>query len=294
MAKITKGSSSQFARWMGPVLDCLRALGGEAPPREVVDWIATKLSVPLEVRDAVNQVSGQNKFYNQVAFARKYLVWEGLLDGAKHGVWVLTSKGAKTKLTREEEDAIVKKWVSYWTKIRKQRDTQSSTASTEPPGPEEMAAADETEDLDLLTVLRSLSPSGFERVCQRLLRAHGFERVEVTGAPHDWGIDGFGTLQINAFVSFKVLFQCKRYKGTVARRDVGDFRNAMIGRADKGIILTTGTFSADAKAEAERAGAPPIELVDGERLVTMFESKGLGVKPKTGFDVDVEFFEQFK
>jgi restriction system protein len=157
-----------------------------------------------------------------------------------------------------------------------------------------MAAADETEDLDLLTVLRSLSPSGFERVCQRLLRAHGFERVEVTGAPHDWGIDGFGTLQINAFVSFKVLFQCKRYKGTVARRDVGDFRNAMIGRADKGIILTTGTFSADAKAEAERAGAPPIELVDGERLVTMFESKGLGVKPKTGFDVDVEFFEQFK
>ncbi len=248
----------------------------------------------MTLREAVNEKSGQNKLYSQVSFARKYLVWEGLLDGSKHGVWVLTPKGAKTFLTPGQENTIVKKWVAYWTKVKKEKEAESQNTPDSAPEFIDAVPPDDVEELDLLAVLRSLSPGGFERICQRLLRAHGFERVVVTGGSHDWGIDGMGVVQINAFVSFKVLFQCKKYKGTVARRDVGDFRNAMDGRADKGIILTTGTFSAEARAEAERPGAKPVELVDGEKLVLMFESKGLGVKPKTGFNIDHEFFEQFK
>lgn len=294
MARTNTKSQAQFSKWMAPILDCLRAVGGEAPPREVVEWIAEKLSVPKEIREAVLESSGQSRFYNQVHFARQYLVWEGLLDGSKRGVWSLTPTGAKTFLTTEQESVIVKKWVAYWTKMKKQRAELPPTVSSDKTESIDDVPDDEAEELELLTVLQSLSAGGFERVCQRLLRAHGFERVVVTGGPHDWGIDGTGILQINAFVSFKVLFQCKKYKGTVARRDVGDFRNAMIGRVDKGIIITTGTFSADARAEAERPGAPPVELVDGEKLVTMFESKGLGVRPKTGFDIDLGFFEQFK
>src|SRR5690606_22407613 len=134
---------------------------------------------------------------------------------------------------------------------------------------------------------------GFENICKRLLREHGFENVEVTGGSHDGGIDGYGTLELNPFVTIKVLFQCKRYKGTVSRAQVGDFRNVMFGRAEKGIILTTGTFSEDAKREASRDGAPPIELVDGQKLVQLFEAKQLGVKPKTVYDVDLKFFEPF-
>jgi HJR/Mrr/RecB family endonuclease len=102
---------------------------------------------------------------------------------------------------------------------------------------------EEAADAALLSALRTLSPNGFERVCQRLLRESGFENVTVTGRSHDGGIDGTGILQVNALVSLKVLFQCKRYKGSVSREQVGDFRGAIIGRADKGIILTTGTFS---------------------------------------------------
>ncbi|MCW3087293.1 MAG: mrr, partial [Sediminibacterium sp.] len=101
------------------------------------------------------------------------------------------------------------------------------------------------------------------------------------------------TLELNPFVSMKVLFQCKRYKGTVSRAQIGDFRNAMIGRAEKGIMLTTGTFSEDAKREATRDGAPPIELIDGQKLVTLFEAKELGLKPKTVYDVDLKFFEPY-
>ncbi|MCX6876224.1 MAG: restriction endonuclease [Verrucomicrobia bacterium] len=123
----------------------------------------------------------------------------------------------------------VKKWVSYWSKLRKAETETSSATNSETGELPGVVASDEVEKVALLAVLRGLSPGGFERICQRLLRAHGFERVVVTGGPHDWGIDGTGILQINAFVSFKVLFQCKKYKGTVARRDVGDFRNARCG-----------------------------------------------------------------
>jgi restriction system protein len=146
----------------------------------------------------------------------------------------------------------------------------------------------------ILSVLQGLSPSGFERFSQRLLRESGFSQVVVTGRSNDGGIDGFGTLEINPLVSFKVLFQCKRYRGSVTPSQVRDFRGALTGRADKGLVLTTGTFTAEARREASRDGAPPIELVDGEKLVRMLEQLELGVSPKTVFEVDVAFFEQFK
>ena len=146
----------------------------------------------------------------------------------------------------------------------------------------------------MLDILKSLPPSGFERICQRLLRESGFDQVTVTGKSGDGGIDGHGILQVNPFVSFRVMFQSKRYQGSVAPSQVRDFRGAMMGRADKGIIITTGTFTMEAKKEARRDGVPPIELVDGEKLIEMFEFLELGLKPKKTYDVDYGFFEEFK
>ncbi len=79
----------------------------------------------------------------------------------------------------------------------------------------------------------------------------------------------------------------------MSRAQVGDFRNAMLGRAEKGIILTTGTFSEDAKREASRDGAPPIELINGEKLIELFENVQLGLKPKTIYEVDLKFFQPY-
>ena len=107
-------------------------------------------------------------------------------------------------------------------------------------------------------------------------------------------IDGLGILQVSPLVSFKVLFQCKRYSGTVSPSQVRDFRGAMQGRADKGIIITTAAFTSDARREAVRDGVPPIELVDGEKLVTMIEQLELGLRPIKAFKVDESFFVQFK
>jgi restriction system protein len=126
------------------------------------------------------------------------------------------------------------------------------------------------------------------------LRESGFQHVTVTGRSGDGGLDGNGVLEINPFVSFRVLFQCKRYSGAVTPSQVRDFRGAMAGRADKGIILTTGTFTAEARREAVRDGVPPIELVDGEKLLDMFEKLELGLKPRAAFEVDDQFFEDFR
>lgn len=291
---------SEFVKWMGPTLDALRDLDGSGKPREVADWIVEHLGISDEKLDEMLK-SGQTRFYNQVHWARQYLVWEGLLDSSTRGVWSLTPKGYKTSLDYEEAHAIFLKWVKIHAKSRKQNE-ESETPPASDLGTEDFEtendvlqaeAEDDDHGVALLKILQSVTPDGFERICARLLRESGFEKVTVTGRPKDGGIDGIGILQINPFVSFKVLFQCKRYKGSVSRSQVGDFRNAMIGRADKGIIITTGTFSMDARREADRDGAPPVELVDGQKLVEMFAEAGLGVKPKIVLEVDHSFFAEY-
>lgn len=175
----------------------------------------------------------------------------------------------------------------------KQDSPADEAPSTAVVQPEDQGKDEST--LDLLSTLRAVSPRGFEKVCRELLRESGFENVEVTGGSADGGIDGYGTLEINPFVSFRVIFQCKRYaKGNlVSRAQVGDFRNTMIGRAEKGIIITTSGFSNAAIQEASREGAPQVELVDGDKLVEMFQRVQLGLTKRTVYDVDPAYFEKF-
>ncbi|HEY5536290.1 MAG TPA: restriction endonuclease [Ignavibacteria bacterium] len=285
-----KQSQAEFVKWFSPLLDALRDLGYSGKPKEVSRKIAENLRLSDEIIDS-NLKSGGNRFHNQVAWARQYLVWEGLLDSSKFGTWKLTEKGKETRLTDQQSSDIFKKWVEYHQNLRDGKNEDEIISKQEEIPPEEY---EETTHPELLDVLMGLSPKGFEKVCKELLRESGFENVIVTGQSHDGGIDGFGILEINPFVSFKVLFQCKRYKGSVPRASVGDFRNAMIGRAEKGIIMTTGTFSNEAIKEASREGAPQIELVDGEKLVQMFERVELGVTPKTVYVVDLNYFEKYK
>jgi restriction system protein len=282
-------SQAEFIKWFGPLLDALRDLGDSGKPKEVSSKIAENLKLNNKILDDTLN-SGVNKFHNQVAWARQYLVWEGLLDSSKYGTWKLTEEGKKTHLNEQQSGELFLKWVDIHAKAREAESKSDIVEEQEEKKPTEFEFESNT---DLLNVLQNISPSGFERVCRELLREHGFEEVIVTGASHDGGIDGYGTLELNPFVSFKVLFQAKRYKGSVSRAQVGDFRNAMIGRAEKGIILTTGTFSKDAEKEASRDGAPPVELVDGEKLVEMFEKVELGLKPKKVYEIDFSYFKKF-
>jgi restriction system protein len=288
---MAKQGKAEFVRWMGPALDALRILGGKASPRECSEWIAEKFKLPPEILEA-KMKSGSERFHNQVQWARQYLTWEGLLDSTQRGVWTLTAKGAKTHLDEETSRAIFLKWVSIFAEARQKKAAVASPKSTEPA--EETEAPEGVEEQELIAVLLSLPPDGFERLCKRLLHEYGLERLVVLGKSHDGGIDGRGVLRLNPFVGLKVMFQCKRIRGSVSRAQVGDFRNATMGRADKGIFLTTGTFSADAQKEADREGVLPIELVDGERLVELFQAKQLGVRQQQVFEIEHAFFDQFR
>lgn len=145
----------------------------------------------------------------------------------------------------------------------------------------------------LLDVLMSTTPDAFERLSQRLLREAGFISATVTGRTGDGGIDGLGIYRMS-LVSFPVFFQCKRYRGSVGAGAVRDFRGAMAGRGDKGLLITTGTFTGEAKAEATRDGAPPVDLIDGRRLCDLLKEYDLGVRTETrvveDVSVDKEFF----
>mgnify|MGYP000390615176 CR=1 FL=1 len=290
-------SGPKFVHFFSPVIEALKELGGSGRPSEVRDVIARQLNISEQERTDL-LTGGAPRFDNQVAWARFYLVKAGIVDSSKRGVWSLSDKGRAIELLSLHEALSIFKEVHS--------EFQSDEVPTEEAYPEkenseESIAPNDTAIRDdpsyrkkLLDILTSLPPEGFERLCQRLLRESGFEQVTVTGRSGDGGIDGHGILQINPFVSFKVLFQCKRYTGSVSASQVRDFRGAMMGRADKGIVITTGTFTSDAQKEAVRDGVPPIELVHGEKLLDMFENLELGLAPRKTFDVDTHFFKEFQ
>ena len=281
-----KSRGPQFLRFFIPVIDVLKELGGSGKPAEVIDQVIEKLNISEE-EQAETIKSGGSRVRNQVQWARLYLVKSGFLDASKRGVWSLTEKGFKTKITDKDV-------YKYFKEVQSKYDKKKDQLTEESSQKYEQLVEAETYKSDLLNILKMLPADGFERICQRLLRESGFEQVIVTGKTGDGGIDGHGILQVNPFVSFQVLFQCKRYKGSVTASQVRDFRGAMMGRADKGIILTTGNFTLDAKKEARRDGVPPIEIVDGDKLIEMFELLELGLKPKKDYEVDYKFFEEFK
>jgi restriction system protein len=264
---MAKGKGPEFLRFFIPVVEVLRELGGSGRPAEVTDLVIERMNIS-EAEQEVTNKNGGSRVRNQVAWARMYLVKADLLSSSQRGVWSLTKKGRNVELGPGSVLTSFRESQRQFAEERKQRDAEKADK------PEDDTDVDSVDTGDyrseLLATLRTLPPDGFERICQRLLRESGFQQVTVTGKSGDGGIDGHGILQINPLVSFKILFQCKRYQGAVAVSAVRDFRGALQGRADKGIILTTGTFTTDAKREAIRDGATPIELVDGDKLVEMF------------------------
>lgn len=281
------GKGPEFTRFFRPIVEAIKEKGGSGTTSEIIDRAIEILGLS-EAEQNQELGSGGSKVRNQAQWARLYLARGEILDSSARGIWKLTETGGQIDPKTYDFPTLFKDVQKKFQAERKEKKNKEE---------DEIDDVDEsTEDyrVGVLRVLRSLPPDGFERLCQRLLRESGFEQVVVTGRSGDGGIDGLGILQINPFVSFNVLFQCKRYTGTVTPSQIRDFRGAMQGRADKGIIMTTGTFTVEAKKEARRDGAPPIELVDGDDLVKLFENLEFGLKPRKTFDLDETFFNEFK
>ncbi|MGB8338221.1 MAG: restriction endonuclease [Burkholderiales bacterium] len=260
-----------FDNLFNPLLQAIHELGGSATVTEQEDKVASIMKFSDKEIAEIHRGS-HTKLYYTLTWARNYLKHYGLIENSSRGVWALTAKGQNT-LTVNPKD--VKKAVAQiYRESLKKEPTKGEIE-------EKIVESEEsTWEDQLLEIIKGIPPDSFERLCQRILRESGFIQVEVTGKTGDGGIDGKGVVRIGGLLSFHVIFQCKRYQGSVSSSTVRDFRGAMVGRADKGLLITTGTFTKDARLEAQRDGAPPIDLIDGESLVQKLKELGMGVEIK--------------
>ena len=255
-----------------PTMEALTKLGGSGSIEEIDDAMISAIGASQEQLDVSYPKSGVAVLPDRMSWARSFLKIAGLIANPKRGVWVLTEEG---RIAAKKPNAELRQIVNaaYKASIAAKKLAQASDESEDhqDAGGKTVGWSDQ-----LLQRVQGIDAAAFERLSQRLLRESGFTRVEVTGKSGDGGIDGVGVLRVN-LISFHVLFQCKRWKGSVGSDVVRNFRGAMQGRADKGLIITTGTFTADARKEATRDGAPAIDLIDGETLCGLMKDLRLGV-----------------
>lgn len=272
-----------YDAFLNPLLQAMHKLGGSASISEQEDTVATLLKLSDKEIAEVHK-GNTTKLSYRLAWARTYLKLFGLLENSSRGVWSLTSEGSARKSVDAQE---VKRYVRVH--ARKSADSKKQDKHQEP----------ELENISweeqLLETIKKIPSDAFERLCQRLLRESGFILVEVTGRSGDGGIDGKGVIRVGGLLSFHVNFQCKRYRGSVSPSTIRDFRGALMGRADKGLIITTGSFTKDARREAQRDGASPIDLIDGNDLVEKLKQLEIGVEVKQRVVEEViikkEFFD---
>jgi len=259
---------------MQPTLDALKFLGGSANTEEIYEWIVEKLELNDALIEIVNGKTGQSELQYNLAWVRTVLKNQGLISKVGKGVWVVNDENT------------INTHISRLSTVRENEEKEAD---------EEVEEAESWKKAALEIITEVLSPSSFERLVQRILREKGFSQVEVTGRSGDGGIDGKGIAKINGILSFHIIFQCKRYKGKVGSGEIRDFRGAMIGRTDKGLFITTGTFTREAILEANRDGAPAIDLIDGEKLVEKLKELNLGIdiELREHITVNKAWFENF-
>ena len=279
-----------YSQFFNSIIKALRSLGGSGSIEEINQKVFELENIPDDILSIPhgNKEGAQSEVEYRLAWARTYLKKYGILENSTRGVWALTPKASEL----EEVDAheVIRTVRELISKEKDEKVEEIDNGEiTEIEQPEEMQGW----KARLLNVLLSIEPAAFERLVQRILRESGFTQVEVLGRVGDGGLDGKGIARISGFLSFHVMFQCKRYQGSVSAGQVRDFRGAMQGRADKGLFITTGTFTRDAIKEATRDGAPPIDLIDGDQLADKLRELRLGLKVEVveKIDVDEEWYK---
>ena len=277
-----------------PLIKALKTLGGSGTVQEIYDKVC-ELGNFSDVQQNILHKQGPNtEIAYRLAWARTNLRIYGALENVRRGVWSLTEKGRNLEaIDITEINKVVQKSTQQKSQLisgnkndQEIKITPSNIDFTNNTSEHEFIKINDQIPIDsdiwtekLLKILQQIPPDSFERLCQRILRESGFIKVEVTGRKGDGGIDGIGVLKI-ALLSFQVFFQCKRYTGSVGPSEIRDFRGAMVGRTDKGLFLTTGTFTSSAKQEATRDGAPVLDVIDGEQLCQILKDLNLGVETK--------------
>ena len=274
----------QYDLLINPLFQALKQLGGSGSIEEIYEKVTENLKFSEEILSVPHNPdkSNQTEVEYRLAWARTYLKKYGILENSSRGVWAIVPD--KRHIDEIDYREVVRSVREMDKKRRPNRESEENSVTEE-----ELPEESRTWREQLHHILtQEIDSSAFERLVKRLLRESGFVQVEVTGRSGDGGIDGKGIARINGLLSFHVIFQCKKYQGSVRASDIRDFRGAMVGRADKGLFVTTGTFTRDAVKEAIRDGASPIDLVDGDQLAEKLKELGLGITTQFVEEVSVD------
>lgn len=270
MKALNSSTVPTYDKLVWPTLLAIKKLGGSGTINEIDDEVLKLLQLPESIVEQMHGDTNRTEMQYRLAWARTHLKMVDAIENSARAVWSLLPQAQ----TFTSEKQIIES-----VKAARESARISRTASNS----NDQSTAEETIDVlelgwkdDLLNTLKTMRADAFERLCKRILREAGFIDVEVTQRGSDGGIDGAGILRVN-LLSFHVSFQCKRYKDSVGAPVVRDFRGASIGRSDKGLIITTGRFTTDARREAVRDGASPIDLIDGDQLCELLAKYDLGV-----------------
>ena len=278
---------------MWPTLKAIRELGGSARNAEIEAKVI-EIEKYSDAVIAVMHTDRQTKIQYRLAWARTQLKTIGALESRETTVWVLTDVGQNISESKMMEVLKVQRSRDAMLKSQAKKALNAGD-NDDGVGGDDVVVIGEPWIDEMLDLMNNLSPAGFESLCQRILREHGFVNVVRTGGSNDKGIDGRGTLK-TGLLSWDVIFQCKRYKESVGSQQMREFKGTMTARSEKGLFMTTGTFTKDAVIESKRDGARPIELFDGEALCRLMREKNLGLKVVMEENVTVQkdFFDQFR
>lgn len=290
MARTRKHIAPRYTELMQSTLEALKQMGGSGTNEEIRDTVIKNLSLS---DDKINEMhpgsSVQTELEYQLAWARTYLKKYGAISNSGRSVWSITPDFLQRDAIDPKE---VERTVRNANRIGPPRNKAQEADDGNPEG-----EGVESEEIRpwrerLSKVLMNMDPYGFERLTQRLLRECGFSQVIVTRKTGDGGIDGTGKLKINGIFSFNVAFQCKRYSGAVGAPEIRDFRGSLTTGIEKGIFITTGTFTKAAVDEASNAGKQQIDLISGEEFMNKLAEYGIGLKEIKDYEIDEEFFRK--
>ncbi len=275
-----------------PTFLAIRELGGSATNDEIRDKVIDLLNLPDDVVDAPyeGKAPSRTDLEYQLAWARTYLKRYGAIENTQRGVWMITPEFSEVHSVDAKKlikNVALKKNKNSDKNLIKKNLQDDDPSNDGVDAPEEL----EPWKVEIADVIHNMNPFAFERLAQLLLRECGFSQVIVTKKTGDGGIDGTGKLKINGIFSFNVAFQCKRYTNSVSAKEIRDFRGALTANIEKGVFITTGTFTKAAREEASDTAKQQIDLIDGEEFIDKLIEYRLGIHEKNIYEVDKEFFK---
>lgn len=292
-----------FQSFFRPLLD-LAADGKEHSIQEAREVIAKVMALPEADLQEPLPSGIQTKFENRVAWAKSYFIQAKVLESPRRSMFRITQRGLDLhKAGHQRIDIRILNQYPEFLEFHKAKSPKEEEQEPSKETPEEtLQKSYESIRGDLagqiVQRIASNSPQFFERLVVDLMVAMGYggsrtDAGKSIGGTGDEGIDGI--IKEDRLGLDLVYLQAKRWEGTVGRPEVQKFVGALHGkRAKKGVFITTGKFSEDAKNYVETID-PKVILIDGRMLAELMIDHGLGTTTTATYQlkrIDSDYFTE--